>query len=544
MSQDCQTLLDKTHGLLGGSLKHARIAALAASLVPLATVAAVAQTSAPCEFYSGGLGMSLVDPVPELLSTDRQRITTVQANLATKGRWVAGVGADGVTQVVLRITGNFIPDGGSANPEQLTVTVRKNESDTSESVAEDGGLGLVGSQCPGVGCENHQVTVTTSCIDNTPQAFAIYRAPIDFARASADDSLAFRDVYIHIESPNGSGDFPLRIVRPPVALIHGIWADWTTWDDFSPLVTGRRTVDSRFSVLRVNYGWPVGSRISASTPAYPSGLRSRAKANALGFAFNAPGVLQQIRTWMNGFRSGQNPSEWPVAAVQADVVGHSMGGVITRTMALLGDFRSGTYGRGLVHKLITLNTPHLGSPLATRLLMPEQNGGCLQDKLARFGGSFAFQQVSLKGGATWPGATGDLVDSPLSQALQNITQAGPATLRAALIGGVYSNFASLSATVLKTICYDDPLAQSLNPTDYQAIFSNQANDGIVKLTSQQNNLTLDVELQIDDVLHSAGTRGLGFDGASVLESSSVVTLVIKLLNTPVTNTTYFVDLYP
>jgi pimeloyl-ACP methyl ester carboxylesterase len=129
-------------------------------------------------------------------------------------------------------------------------------------VEEDGGVGLAGSQCPGAGCENHQVTVTTSCIDNIPLAFAVYRAPIDFARTSVDNSLGlYRDVTIHVGSVNGSGDFPVRIVRPPVALIHGLWADWTTWDKFSPLVTGHDHVDQRFSVFRVNYGWNVGLRI-------------------------------------------------------------------------------------------------------------------------------------------------------------------------------------------------------------------------------------------------------------------------------------------
>src|SRR5438093_13180419 len=112
MSQeDRQTLLDKTHHLLRGALKHARSAALAASLVPLASVTAAAATSLPCEFYSGGLGVSLVDPIPDLLSTNRQRITTVQSALATKGRSVMGVGADGVTQVVLRISGHFTSNG-------------------------------------------------------------------------------------------------------------------------------------------------------------------------------------------------------------------------------------------------------------------------------------------------------------------------------------------------------------------------------------------------------------------------------------------------
>jgi hypothetical protein len=219
-----------------------------------------------------------------------------------------------------------------------------------------------------------------------------------------------------------------------------------------------------------------------------------------------------------------------------------MGGVITRTMALQGDYLGGTYNRGLVHKLITVDTPHLGSPLATALLSTAENGGCLQDKLARWGRSFAFRQVVLRGGATWPGATGDFI--PLSQALQDITQSGPPTLRSALIGGVYYDFGSISAGVLKFICHSDPLAQKLNATDYQAVFDNDPNDATVKLTSQQNDLTLDSELKFDDVLHSPGTRDLGFDGISVLESSAVSTMVIKLLNTPLTNSTYFVNLNP
>jgi hypothetical protein len=146
---------------------------------------------------------------------------------------------------------------------------------------------------------------------------------------------------------------------------------------------------------------------------------------------------------------------------------------------------------------------------------------------------------------------GDFVDSPMSQALQNMTQSGPPTLRTALIAGVYSNFNSLDgsrrARVLRFFCgFTDPLALALTPTDYQAVFANQSNDGVVPLTSQQNNLTLNPELQIPNVLHSSGIRqGFGFVGTSVLESASgVVTLVIKLLNTPVTSSTYFVDLNP
>jgi hypothetical protein len=55
--------------------------------------------------------------------------------------------------------------------------------------------------------------------------------------------------------------------------------------------------------------------------------------------------------------------------VQADVVAHSMGGDIARTMAGLSNFTSqSNYGLGPIHKLITIGTPHLGTPLATDLI--------------------------------------------------------------------------------------------------------------------------------------------------------------------------------
>jgi esterase/lipase superfamily enzyme len=52
-------------------------------------------------------------------------------------------------------------------------------------------------------------------------------------------------------------------------------------------------------------------------------------ANALGFSFNAPIVLKQIRQQISEFEQSQ-----AVAAVQADVVAHSMGGDIVRTMVI------------------------------------------------------------------------------------------------------------------------------------------------------------------------------------------------------------------
>ena len=52
-----------------------------------------------------------------------------------------------------------------------------------------------------------------------------------------------------------------------------------------------------------------------------------------------------------------------------------MGGDIMRTVASLPTFLSAdTYGVGPIDKLITIGTPHLGSPLAIQLLQEGDNG--------------------------------------------------------------------------------------------------------------------------------------------------------------------------
>ena len=292
-------------------MKHARAAALALSLVPLASVAAAAAQSSPCEWYSSGLGVSLIDPVPDLVDGDRVTTNTSALSDWSKGRWVMGVGADGVTQAVLRISGNMIPYVFFA--EQFTVTVLTDETTPSQSVDEDGGVGLVGSQCPGAGCENHQVTVTTRCIPSndgysyTPLAFVVYRSPSDFPRTSVDDSgLAGRDVYLRIESANGSVDLAVRILRPPLALIHGLWDNANAWKNFSPLVTNG-VADWRFSALRVNYGETPVSVTQNSPPLTLEGLGALT-ANSLGFIFNRDIASGQILPLLDRFRTGTNPN--------------------------------------------------------------------------------------------------------------------------------------------------------------------------------------------------------------------------------------------
>ena len=122
---------------------------------------------------------------------------------------------------------------------------------------------------------------------------------------------------------------PLTIVRPPVVLIHGIWSSEHTWDYFTPLVTvmpsGEPTsppqYDSRFNVYRIDY--------SANNAAHVSQIESM-----------AGGAFEQLTDALNNFKTaysicGRGDILPPcIAAVQADIVAHSMGGLVARYMVL------------------------------------------------------------------------------------------------------------------------------------------------------------------------------------------------------------------
>jgi len=417
-----------------------------------------------------------------------------------------------------------------------------------------------------------------STTNNGAMAFAVYRAPIDFVRTTSgtgvcngkqaiDDQLACRSVSIQIQD-QASGiqsATPVMIARPPVALIHGIWDNATTWNSFLPLFSSGLSADPRFYICALDYSYLVGNQISTTIPSYSPLLGfavSGAGANSLGFAYNAYqapaglSVSSSIQAMVQAFKSGSNPLKIPVAAVQADIVAHSMGGDITRTLPLQPGFLSdNTLGQGNIHKVITIDTPHLGSPLAIDLL--QDGNTCVRNLLAA-AGNIAFASVTLSG-QNVNGAVGDLQGDgqggSLSTALSNLQKAGVHPLPTALISGVVNstNLNSLTTSgatnVILQVCGNlgsDPLARALTPSGWPTVFG-QASDAIVPLSSQLNNTSPNATQEFFGFVHSGGTENLGFTGPAVVPSLSDVQNpnfanqvqqipndVITLLNTPVT----------
>jgi len=279
-----------------------------------------------------------LDPVPDLLHDLHNLAAQKPVSLAviTGGRPVQGVAADGVTEMLVRIP-------ASSAGDQFTLTLLNDQNSPSDNPDDDGCLMEVG----GTSCSSSLTVQAVDLISLNPgspipaAAFALYRAPVDFVRPSrpADVDLApgERSVSLQLQSQLQRGPVivPIRIVRPPVVLIHGIWGSAASWQSF-PLAS-----DPRFTTYKVDYGDTSGDAIDVNTLRVAMQL------------FGKAGYLQEFKTSAD------------VAAVQFDAITHSMGGLIVRNMAKYPLFLNGTnYRQGYIHKLVTLDTPHLGSQFA------------------------------------------------------------------------------------------------------------------------------------------------------------------------------------
>lgn len=278
--------------------------------------------------------LEAVDPSPDLLEFDE--VSTDAETLATGGRSVDGAAADGVTRVLLRTT---VPSAGMVEFSLVDATA-----------PEDGGLGEVGT-----GDRLDSVLMPTEQTSQGFQAFAVYLVPEEFNRGGDEGRrerpITFKARFIPDNGDELESELPFRLVRPPVVLIHGLWSGPATW----------------------SFGLATDPRFDLTVADYES-------THARSFSTNLLVPSRYIREALDKLRSRQ------VAATQADLAGHSMGGILSRNHVGRASYRNDrNFDEGDVDKLITLNTPHTGSPLGNvligvRAILPQ----FLLDKLRDF----------------------------------------------------------------------------------------------------------------------------------------------------------------
>jgi pimeloyl-ACP methyl ester carboxylesterase len=469
----------------------------------------------------------LIDPVysvPRLWLGGQ--IISRPSDLATAAGSVQGVAADGVARILLRIQAG---DGAS-----VFLNLVDGSGGSSTSAKEIGGLGDISA---GTGAST-STSVTAHDDGFGAYAYALYQAPMDFTRAgiASDSTSAQRSVQLQVACTDSTGttkaSVDLTIVRPPVILIHGLWSSAIeAWANFIPTGGDQNLLWNNLpngGLLTVDYKQPLSTAIATTDPPYKQSIVSKITRNAMGFDYNVPFVLDSIRSFLGTFRATLN-----VAAGQADVVAHSMGGNIARSMPKPSSqwtfFDDTNYQKGPIHKLITIGTPHLGTPLAQDLL--SSSNDCVRKVLASKN-SVSLNSVTFTDNTSFSGAVADLNYGVSASIPFPIAYLAGSTLPSNLSG--LDCGGTCNAHIIRALCGGsvfpaDPLANALTSQNWSTLFG-EANDGIVPLGSQLN-ATSNLVLTFPGVIHSPGIEELGFGPPSELDSASgIPDKVMDLLN--------------
>ncbi|HRQ64116.1 MAG TPA: alpha/beta fold hydrolase [Xanthomonadaceae bacterium] len=194
---------------------------------------------------------------------------------------------------------------------------------------------------------------STASVGSLHQASSYYRAPASFE--STANSRTVEIEFTYTPSIGNGNTTRIRaeatLVRPPRVLVHGIWSNAAAWRNF----------------------WIHNSPVRTTVVADYEGT------NDDSFSRNVPTVLTALADAVEESR------EKGYATTQVDVIGHSMGGLLTRLGAQHEDFvRPDNLGEGDVRRLLTLATPHFGSSFANLVVAlhdaePEQTRETIGD---------------------------------------------------------------------------------------------------------------------------------------------------------------------
>lgn len=271
-------------------------------------------------------GLDAIDPIHDHVSDlGRPR------DLAASGNVVAGFAADGATRIVLRY---FAPAPGAVTFQIL--------DDFGDPVDVGALSSLDGDEAV------TELAVPTTDVGQEV-AFAVLTAPADYARRPYDELTPSRLMSVVATYETGTA-IPvvdqqfLDIHRPPVVLLHG-WtgnADaWSSWNDGGKLGDFHLRGASEFFVYAHEYG------DLSQKPVDEIARQTELAIDHVRHVLHSRGI----------------------AATRADVVAHSLGGLLARRYVAGSRYRRpDNFGAGDIHKLITLDTPHRGSPLANLLV--------------------------------------------------------------------------------------------------------------------------------------------------------------------------------
>jgi len=299
--------------------------------------------------------------VTDMIQSNRNKTTgtiPVRLNQLTKSKasfvWdfsypersnpVVGVCADGVSRFYIKL---------KKEPGSHTITsVHLQLSDELESTSNRHlGKLMIANVTDRYNIEaNSAIHTTINDSRTSEELWYWYVSPDDFVRNdNADDkSRMLRQVRVKINVHYSIGNPEsetrvVNIVRPPLVLVHGFAGDPGMWDEF------KRDIENMFISKFV---FTPRIKTNRSFDQCGEALLNQNQRDNFEDDNSLPGIIIRAR------RSGY-------ACNQVYYIGHSMGGCIIRAAAKKYYYKSYlNYSMGFVNRLITLDTPHQGSPIA------------------------------------------------------------------------------------------------------------------------------------------------------------------------------------
>jgi pimeloyl-ACP methyl ester carboxylesterase len=271
--------------------------------------------------------------------------------------------ADGITKLLLQFT--------TCTPGAVVFSL---------SVGSGGTLSNVdGSALPASG-------IHTTAVGTQQMAFALYTVPDQVGSGSVSLGSSF--------APDGQSTsfqqtpWSLQLLQTPVVLVHGLWDTGTAWDGMKGPLD-----DANINFEKVVYYDPL-------------------LCSAGRFYIYHGVVVNQIQQMLATQRSAG------IAVTRADVVAHSMGGILTRMDAYNSDnFRPDNYNMGYIRRVITVDTPHWGATPAQFLYDLAQDSPGFETFMAAAGHPIlygAVQDLSPYSFAGLSGGTSSAARQPLA----------------------------------------------------------------------------------------------------------------------------------
>jgi|GEM_PF-3847288 len=187
-------------------------------------------------------------------------------------------------------------------------------------------------------------------INGTYYAAALFQAP---ARAPGSQQLSYTAGVIASQQGNSQVSASIKLILPPVVLVHGLWGDAKSLSDMQSYINGTGRWYKQYVA-------PI---------CYSKYLAFDATSDPLSNGKNPCEVTSEtaLETEINSLFATQDAAR--VVTGRIDTVAHSMGGLALRHYASLSGYQSNRNRTlGQVHTIATLNAPEIGSLLANFLI--------------------------------------------------------------------------------------------------------------------------------------------------------------------------------